>query len=276
MKTLAGRKRGQRPAAAAEGETRGQVQSLIRALSILNAVAEDERGMTLSDIAQKVSLPLSTTHRHLTTMQQERFVRYDTQLGTWLVGVQAFLIGNAFVNSRNTVSMARPFMRELMEASGETVNLAVCEDGQAVYLEQVECQHTMRVFNRPGARVPMYCSAVGKALLAAMPEAEVGKILHKTGLTRLTDNTVVSPAALHAELATTRARGYASDNEEHNVGLRCVAAVICDELAQPIGAISVSGPLVRIGNARFPVLGAMVKDTAAAITAALGGRLKTY
>ena len=273
------RKARTRPSAKAESnsvakkprENTGQVQSLCRALSILNVIAEEDRGMTMTDIAQRASLPLSTTHRLLTTLQHERYVRFDNEQSQWMMGVQAFIIGNAFVRSRDIIATSRPFMMALMEKSGETVNLAVADQGECIYLAQVECRQMMRVQAKPGSRVPMHSSAVGKALLSAMPEAKARKFLFMRELERGTDKTVVDLKALCLEIEAVRANGYGFDDEEHCVGLRCVASVIYDEFGEPMAAVSLSGPLARIGDDRFPVLGAMVKETAHAITAAMGG-----
>jgi len=253
--------------------TDGQVQSLSRALSILNAIAGDEQGLTLSEIVKKVGLPPSTAHRHLTTMQQERFVRFEAYTGTWLIGVQAFLTGNAFIDSRDVASMARPQMRRLMETGGETVNLAIADEerGHVIYLAQVECRHMMRAISRPGEQVPMYCSGVGKALLAMLPKPSVKAILQKTGLKRVTEMTITSPDLLHAELEKIRARGYAVDDQEHAVGLRCIASTICNEHGEPLAAISILGPVARITDGRIAEFGSLVKEAAAAITAAIGG-----
>ena len=157
----------------------GTVQSLVRSISILNALAKEEHGLTLTDLAQKIGLAPSTAHRLLTTLQQERFVRFDQDRSVWLIGVQAFVVGNAFVRSRDVLTMSRPYMRRLMEESGETVNLAVEDQGEAVYLAQVECRQMMQAIAKPGGRVPLHCSGIGKALLASMPDREVAKILRR-------------------------------------------------------------------------------------------------
>ena len=252
----------------------GQVQSLTRALSILNVIAESEQGLTLAGIAETIGLPPSTTHRHLTTMQQERYVRYDGEAGLWLIGVQAFLTGNAFIGSRDIAMLARPNMRRLMEMSGETVNLAVADEarGYVIYMAQVECKHMMRAISRPGEQIPMYCSAVGKALLAALPNSSVTAILQKTGLKKVTDKTITSAKKLRAQLKKIRDDGYALDDEEHAVGLRCIASVIHDEHEEPLAAISMLGPVARITDERIGEFASLVKQTAAAITAAAGGR----
>ena len=255
------------------GERSAQVQSLLRALSILDCLAETEDGTALTELAQRVGLSTSTAHRLLMTLEQQRYVHFDAERKLWSVGVQAFVAGSAFVRSRNLVTAARPLMRSLMEQSGETVNLAIEDEGQALYLAQIECRQVMRAFATPGGRVPLHCSSVGKALLAAMPDAEVAKILHRTGMVRMTARTIATPLALRDELARTRERGYSIDDEEHAVGLRCAAAVIHDEFGEPVGAVSVSGPMARIPDDRLPVLGTLVREAAAAISRHFGGRV---
>jgi IclR family acetate operon transcriptional repressor len=251
----------------------GQVQSLCRALSILNVIADKAHGMTMTEIAQSTSLPMSTAHRLLTTLQHERYVRYDPEQSLWKMGVQAFIIGNAFVQSRDIISTSMPFMVALMEKSGETTNLAVADQGECIYLAQVECHQMMRMQAKPGSRVPIHSSAVGKALLAAMPGEKAKKFIQMREFERATDNTVIDQKALCKEIEQVREIGFAYDDEEHCVGLRCVASPIFDEFGEPIAAVSLSGPLARVSDARFPILGAMVKEAAGEITAAMGGKV---
>jgi IclR family acetate operon transcriptional repressor len=248
-----------------------QVQSLVRALTLLNRVAEsDDEGASLSEVAQQVGLPASTAHRLLLTLEQERYVRFAPDRKLWTIGVQAFVTGCAFIKTRSLVGLARPRLRTLMEESGETVNLAVEDKGEAVYLAQVECREMMRVFARPGTRVPMHCSAVGKAILAGASDKSIAKMLHQHGMARLTVKTIVTPSALRQELVKVREQGYAVDDEEHAVGLRCIAAPIIDETEDIIAAVSVSGPMARIGDERVSGLGRMLKDAARAISMEMG------
>ncbi len=254
-------------------ERSDQVQSLVRALAIVNRLAATDEGATLTEVAQQVGLSPSTAHRLLTTLEQERYVRFDAERRLWSVGVQAFVAGSAFLKTRSLVPTARPHMRALMESSEETVNLAVEDQAEAVYLSQVECRQMMRAFARPGGRVPLHCSSVGKALLSAMPDAEVARVLHRHGLARVTIKTLTTTPALRDDLARARTRGYAIDDEEHAVGLRCIAAVVFNEAADPLAAVSLSGPMARIPDERIPLLGDLVRRTADAVTAQLGGRL---
>ena len=253
-----------------------QVQSLVRALSLVNRLAHADEGVNLTEVAQQVGLSPSTAHRLLTTLEQERYVHFDAERRLWSVGVQAFVAGNAFLKTRSLVGAARPVMRALMVESEETVNLAVEDQYEAVYLSQVECRQMMRAFARPGARVPLHCSGVGKALLSAMPDADLSKVLHHRGLPRLSDKTIGTTVALRDDLARSRARGYAIDDEEHAVGLRCIAAVVFNEYADPIGAVSASGPVARIPDERIPLLGDLVRGKADAITYQLGGALPKW
>ena len=254
-------------------EPRGnQVQSLTRALGILNTLAGTGEGMTLTDISQIVGLAPSTAHRLLTTLEAERFVRFDAAESLWQVGVQAFTVGNAFARNRDIVGIARPYLRRLMEESGETANLYLAVDGEAICMAQVECRQMMRSIARPGGRVLMHCSGVGKALLAFMAEEELTRVLRRHGLPRTTEKTLDTPKKLREDLALVRARGWAFDDEEHAVGMRCVAAVILDETGNSIAAISLSGPTARIVDDRVPTLGKQIRQIADDLTLAVGGR----
>jgi IclR family acetate operon transcriptional repressor len=264
-----------RRAATQQAPERTQVlQSLVRATSLLNWLAQCPEGTSLSAAAQQTGLPVATAHRILTTLQQERYARFDAERRSWFVGVQAFVTGNAFARRRGLVEIARPRMWALMEETGETVNLAMEDGGEAVYLVQIEGRQGMRVIARPGARVPLHCCAVGKALLAAMPEARVARILGKREMARVTPKMLIDTEALREDLVQCRLRGYAIDNYEHSPGVQSVAAVIYNEYAEPFGAISVSGPALRISDQRIPLLGTLVREAAFSITAALGGQTR--
>ncbi len=251
---------------------RDTVQSLSRALNLMNTIAASDHGVTLSEAAKGTGLAVSTAHRLLTTLQQDRFVRFDGERGVWTIGVQAFSVGSAFLRARELTVIARPFMRQLMERSGETVNLAVEDRGEAIYVAQIECRKLMRAITRPGGRALMHASAVGKALLSALPEEEVDKIVEAHGLPRETDKTISTPIKLRTELAIIRQRGFAVDDEENAVGLRCIAAVVYDEHAQPVAGLSLSGPMARISDDSIAGLGEAVFEAAKKITANMGGR----
>jgi IclR family acetate operon transcriptional repressor len=159
-----------------------------------------------------------------------------------------------------------------MEEAGETVNLAVEDDGMAVYLAQVECRQMMRAFARPGSRVPLHCSAVGKAMLCGASDKRLARILHQHGMPRLTVKTITSPAALRADLARARSSGHVVDDEEHAIGLRCIGAPIFDETGDVVAGISASGPMARVVDDRVPALAHLVREAARAISAEMGAK----
>ena len=252
-------------------ERSGQVQSLVRALRLLTVVSRADDGLTLTEAAQRAELPVSSAHRLLSTLQQERFVRFDQERTRWFVGVAAFVAGSGFLRSRDLVTVARPYMRLLMEDSGETVSLAVEETGQAVYLAQVECRQLMRALASPGQRAPMHSSAVGKALIAFAPPSRRQELIRALKLERFTDRTIVCPNAFGKAMEEAVKLGYAVDDEEFAIGLRCVAAPIFDESREAVAAISLSGPKARITDARMKELSDMARAAAAKITHDFGG-----
>jgi len=251
----------------------GKNQSLIRALTLLERLSAAPGGVNLTDLSQQLGMPAATVHRLLSTFEELDFVEQDAELGLWFVGLKAFTVGNAFLNRRDFVASARPHMHRLVEQCGETVNLGVIDQGEVVFISQVESREVMRMIVRLGSRSPIHASGVGKALLASMSEQQVTRILQLRGLARYTDYTIDSPAALREELEQVRQQGYALDDEEHAVGLRCVAAPIFDENGQALAAISLSGPKARIVDSRLSELGNAIRQTALEITQVLGGRM---
>lgn len=251
----------------------GKNQSLTRALTLLDRLAQAPAGMNLTDLSMQLAMPAATVHRLLSTFEEMNFVEQDADEGTWFVGLKAFTVGNAFLNRRDFVASARPCMQALVEQCGETVNLGVIDDGEVVFISQVESREMMRMIVKLGSRSPIHASGVGKAMLAAMSQARVAAILQQRGLARFTDHSIDNPAQLNLALEQVRKQGYALDDEEHAVGLRCVAAPIYDENGQALAAISLSGPKARILDIRLAELGNAVRQTAADITLALGGRM---
>ena len=253
-------------------ERTGQVRAVIRAMTLLREVAASDGGLTLTEIAERADLPPSTTHRLLTTMESERFVRFDTMAGNWQIGVSAFVTGAAFVRTRNLLQMAKPFLRRLVELTGETANIFVESSGQVVCLDQVESRHAMRAITQVGGRLPMYASGSGKALLSMMPKDKRERILASTDLTKLTPATVVDRVMLGKQLKAAQDAGFAIDDCEHAEGLRCAASVIFGESGEPVAAISVSGPQSRLGDDRMGELGLHVRKVAREVTVEYGGR----
>ena len=248
------------------------VQSLDRALRILAIVAEGD-GLSLSEVAGRSGLAASTAYRMLTTLQSHGMVEFAEQQQLWSIGVEAYRIGSAFLRSRKLVDRARSVMQELMEKIGETANLGVAEDDCVVFVSQVETHQAIRAFFRPGTRSPFHASGIGKAILAHLSPNRVEAIVEKTGLESFTRKTLSLRSKLKADLETIRARGWSVDDEERYPGMRCVAAAIFNEFAEPVGGISISGPTVRVTPERLAAIGPEVHEAAAAVTRMIGGVL---
>jgi len=245
-------------------------QALSRGLAVLEFLASTPGGATLTALAAALHLPAPTAHRLLATLEDADYVQAGED-GRYRVGVRAFRVGTAFLEHRSLIAEAIPRLERLMETSGETANLAVIEHGAAVFVAQAPCRELMRMNARLGARAPLHASGVGKAMLAAMPPREADELIGRGALAIYTDHTLVTRAALTAALAQAAERGYAVDDEEHALGLRCVAAAIVDEAGKPWAALSIAGPTSRLTRERLPELGERVRAAARDVTAALGG-----
>ena len=254
------------------GVATAQVQSLTRGLSLLEALARAEGGLTLTDVAQRVQLAPSTAHRLLSTLEKMGYVYQAGDLGRWYVGLQAFTVGTSFLANRDFIAKSHPYMRRLMEQSGETANLGILDGTDAVFIDQVQCREMMRTIVKLGSRVPLHASGVGKAIFAAMPDDEIEAILKVKGLPRITANTITSPETMWAAIRVIRQRGWSFDDEEHALSTRCVAAPIYNEHAEVLGAISLAGPSSRLPDERIKQLGPLVAHIAEDLTHRLGGK----
>lgn len=251
----------------------GGVQSVRRALSILSAVGaatQDRDDSGIVSISRRCALPVSTTHRLLATLIDAGFATQDPDTGQYRVGLQAFEVGNAFLDHTELRPVARPFLRDLAELTGETVNLAIRDGHDAVYIDQLESNQMLKMFARPGARAPLACTGVGKVLLSGLTPIAAERILTDEPLPHRTPRSVTEPAAMLRILERIRIDGHALDDEEVEIGVRCVAAPILDHRGDVRAAISVSGPTLRVSDDRIPELVRQVRGTAAAISAALG------
>src|SRR5882724_5736200 len=230
----------------------GGVQSVDRALQIIETLAEDDEGYRLSDLAVRTGLSTSTAHRLLTTLERRRFVQFDRTRSKWHVGARSFTVGATFVRRRNFTAQAVPYLRKLRDLTRETANLAVVDDEAIVVLTRMESREIMRSLTKVGGRVAMVASGVGKTVLATYSDEDVSAIIRHHGMPRLTEKSIVRPSDLFRELAAIRRQGYAVDDEEACIGLRCIAAVVYNDCSEPLAAISVSGMTSRLTDDRLP------------------------
>lgn len=247
------------------------VQSVTRALSLLRLMAQGDGGVRLSDLARAAGLPVSTAHRLLTTLEQQGFAQFEPVSSGWHVGQQAFSVGMAYGRRLSFVAPALPLLRRLRDATRETANLGVLDDDHLVTVSQVESREIRRALSPPGRRVPVFSSAMGKAILASWGDDEVLALARRAGLPPLTSKSLRTPEAALHDIHRTRHRGWALDDEEFNLGMRCLAAVVWSPQGEAACAISISGAAARLTDERLAELGDRVALAADELTRLLGG-----
>ena len=267
----ASRKARGRPRAWSDTSAQNTIKSLDRAMLIFEHVSE-KSGLSLSEVSTDLGQAPATVYRVLVTLAGRGLVEFDPVEQLWHVGPQAFVIGTRFLRRTGLVERARPIMRLLMEDTGETANLGTVQGNAVLFVSQVETHENIRAFFPPGSLSPLHASGIGKALLAEMPEKQINRIMGAGRLQRFTANTLVDSDALQADLRAIRDRGHSIDDEEKNIGMRCIAAPVFDVHGEAAAGISVSGPTTRIGADQIPGIAALVMQAAADLTAAIGGQ----
>lgn len=253
-------------------EKTGTVQSVDRALMLLETLAQQSEGFRLSDLARQVGLAPSTTHRLLTALERRGFAQFDPLQTRWHVGRQAFAVGVTFSRWQNFIAAAMPFLRRLRDATRETANLGILQGGEVITVAQVESREIIRAIAAPGGRAPVMNSGMGKAIVATWPDDAVAALVARHGLRQLTRHSLRNPAEVTAEIERIRERGYAYDNEEFTPGMRCVAAVVWAPNGEPMGGLSISALATRLQPSEMPMVGARVRDLALELTRVMGGK----
>lgn len=228
-------------------DKRNLVQSVDRVLDILEALSTVPQGMNLSDLADVTQLHVSTAHRLVNSLTDRGYAHKDQSTGKYRLTLRLFEISRRVSSLLDLLSASEHRLEELACFAREAVHLVERDGSQIVYLYKFEpFQHLVNMNTYVGCRNPMYCTGVGKSILAMLPPKEVKAIWEDTTIQAFTPQTITSLAEMQQELALIRRQGYAFDNEEHEIGVRCVAAPICDWKGDPIGAISVSAPVSRL------------------------------
>jgi IclR family acetate operon transcriptional repressor len=260
-----------RPRKAAEPRADSRVQSIDRALVVFKLLA-DETKATLNVICATTGLPFSTTHRILETLRLHDMVYFDEVDQTWGIGVEAFRIGQGYARRMSFVDVGRETMRQLTDKTGETSNIAVFENKELVHVSQIETTAPIRAFVPPGSRSHLHASGIGKVLLAYMNEKSARAFTASVDLPKYTANTVTEIDHMMAQRADVRGRGWAMDDEERYIGMRCIAAPIFNEFGEAIAGLSISGPAARLTDDRIDTLAEDVLSAADSITYKSGGR----
>jgi DNA-binding IclR family transcriptional regulator len=225
--------------------------------------------LSLTEIAQRVGLPLSTTHRILATLREVGLVEQQGDRDLYRLGLKLLELGSLVLANMEVHREALPFIEELVRETGETVHLGVFDGAQVVSIEKMDSPHGLASNITIGKGAPSYCTGVGKALLAFQPDAVVSHVC-RLGLETYTPQTITDPAKLRKELAQVRALGYAVDNVEHQPDVRCVAAPIRNHSGDVVASLSISGPASRIPRSRITGLAIRVREVTAKLSARLG------
>ena len=259
------------PQRAAKGlSDRYRIHVIDRAAHILDCFGFDHQELSVSEIGAKTALHRSTAHRILMALEYNDLIRQNPETGKYRLGIKLFKLGHQAVSHLNLREICRPFLTRIMNETKETVHLAVLDDDQVLYLDKVEGPHALRMPSRVGRHIPTYCTSLGKAMLSCLDEQAVRAILRKQALTAYTTHTVKSIEQLLADVRAVHKRGYAVDNEEIEIGLRCVGAPIRDHTGGMVGAISTAAPSARLAEKNIPVVGRLVMAVAAEISQELG------
>jgi len=249
---------------------RYRIHVIDRAAQILDCFGFDHQELSVSEIGAKTGLHRSTAHRILMALEYNDLIKQTPSTSKYHLGIKLFKLGHQAVSQLNLREICRPFLSRLMNDTKETIHLAVLDDDQVLYLDKVEGPHALRMPSRVGRYIPTYCTSLGKAMLSCLDDQEVKSILRRQTLKPHTENTVKNINQLLADLRSVRKRGYAVDNEEIEIGLRCVGAPLRDYTGGMVGAISVAAPSARLSEKNTPVIGRMVIAIAAEISEQLG------
>ena len=252
-------------------EEKNRIQTYQKMMDVLECFSTVERQLSLAQIAQTVDLPRTTVHRILTALREIGFIEQDIRGGNYALGIRLFELGSLALANMDLHREAKPFVDRLARLAGEAVHLGVFNGREIVVVEREEgADHPVASATRIET-APAYCTGVGKAVLAFQDPQVTAKVV-KNGLKRYTNNTITTTPVLERELARIRKQGYAIDNGEHEIWVRCVAAPIRNAGGRVFAGISVTGPADRISDDRIPILSEQVMQTADSISRHLGYR----
>ncbi|MGH9341446.1 MAG: IclR family transcriptional regulator [Acidobacteriota bacterium] len=245
-----------------------QVKVIGKTFRILECLVQQAMGPT--EISKKVEMHVSTVYRILSNLQQAGYVVQSRPNGTFALSLKVLKLSDAALRQLDFRKETFPFLKALSERTRETVHMTVLEGTEVVYIEKCESSEPVAVHSRIGGRAPLHCTAVGKAILAFLPEQAREELLGRIELKKFTSNTITSRGALKRELSAVQRQAYAMDDEEYREGIRCMGAPIFDYKGDVIAAFSITIPAARFGHKRVSELALLVQDTSRKISGQLG------
>jgi DNA-binding IclR family transcriptional regulator len=251
------------------GAKSSPVPAIERALMLLEFLAQSKSGFSTSEISRRLGLPKSSTYLIVETLEKRGFLQKNRQNGRYYLGLKLIALSRHAIENLDLREEAKPFLRSLMQETQLVVHMAVLDGAEAMLIDKMEALGTGRQTSFVGRRLDVHSTGVGKALVAYISEEELALIARQKGFPRRNDNTITTLAALRRELAQVRSLGYSLDNEEDEIGERCIGAPVFDRNSTVVAAISVAGTLNQIPDERIPDLANAVKRTAAQISSHL-------
>src|SRR6267154_1883569 len=243
-----------------------------RALAMLEAVAQESDGLSNAEISRNLNIPKSSASYILRTLETRGYLTRDAASGRYRVGLKILSLSRGALGGRDVRGIALPIMRHLTHQTGLTCHLAVLDGADAVYIEKVEPEGFIRMDTWVGRRMRVHATSVGKAIVAHIPEEELGEIVRKSSMEKRTPKTITSLPRLLKELEKVRAQGYAVDDEENNLGARCVAAPVFSDRGTIEAALGLSGTTQQVSPQTMPRILEALKDSARHISMGMGYR----
>ena len=253
-----------------DGGTR--LSSVANAILLMKTFSDEQSELGISALAERLGLAKSTIHRLASTLVEAGMLEQNKETGKYRLGLAVFELGS-LVRRKIDISLeAKPWLMTLREQTGETVDLSILDHGGVVCVNFLESKNVNRISSGIGLRKPVHCTAEGKALIAFQPASTIERIIGGGTVERRTPRTLIDPGALKEELANIRARGYATDDEEYELGVRSIAAPIRDDSGNSVAAVGVTGPKQRLTKTRLLSIAPFVTAAAKAISLRLGDR----
>ncbi len=248
------------------------VQALDRAMDILDILSLEPEGLGVTQIAERAALHKSTAHRIVLALAGRGYLE-KTQAGSrYKIGLKMVDICSVYLNSVELKTEARPMLRDITQRTGLTSHLAILDGNQAVYIDKVEMEQYLRLYSQIGRRIPTHCSALGKCLLSGMANKELDVLLQNYTYTVFTEHTITTEKALRRQLEDVRRDGFAMDDQEHDLGIRCIATPIFDYRGKVVAAISLAGPAQQFVDEKLADYKEKIQASAKEISIRLGHR----
>lgn len=249
--------------------------SVLKSFAVLEFLATVKTPKDLGLISSELRMNKSTLYRFLSTLVKLGYANKDSQTGRYSLGSKVVWLASRFLESLDIRTLSHPLLERLVEVTGETVQLAILDNYEVVYVDKVDGHQPVRRFSSLGDRMPAHCTGSGKALLASLDEDEWSTYIKNIGLKSYTPNTIQDAATFYKEMRAIRECGYAIDNCENEEGIRCVAASITNHLGKAVAAISVSGWTVTMTPERDTQIAPLIRQTAREISELLGAVQRT-